>query len=97
MERIHLRAMRPADDGARAICLVSYIEEAVMTRDDGTPELQRGVRLQLPAAWVAAAVDGRFDKVPFEDLVVLVENALRPITMEKVPVAQHFASTQDQR
>ena len=89
----HELFQRPAVSAARGH-LISYLEEAVMTREDGTPELQRGVRLQLPAAWVTAAIEGHFDKVPFEDLVVLVENALRPISMEKVPIAQHYASTQ---
>ena len=84
----------PAVSGAAAH-LGAYAAEAVLTGDDGVVSTQLGTRLVLPRSMVQAGARHAWDEVAWEELCLLVEEALRPVKYStRVPKGQEWTSEQ---
>ena len=71
----------------------AYLAEAILTGEDGVPATQRGKRLVLPEKMVKAAAAHDWRAVDWEELVLLVKEALEPVKYTlRVPPGEEWTS-----
>ena len=69
----------------------AYLAEAILTGEDGVPATQRGKRLVLPEKMVKAAAAHDWRAVDWEELVLLVKEALEPVKYtRRVPPGEEW-------
>ena len=71
-----------------------YLAEAVLTDSSGVVAEQAGKRLVLPESMVKAAKACKWQDINYEELVLLVQAALEPVTFNQhIPKSQEWSTT----